>query len=237
MQFITASFLVLSAAFIASANPLIDPKLGLFVPLPAKTEKSQAIADFLLSGFQIVVATEPLTLQWFAMKFEDSDTYAILDTAANETGRQAHLNGAVAQALIAQAPDLLSSPLVINSVNILASKVKPIPGATGVTSGLVNGLRIFVQAQPHKVDAVRDFLIVSLRALPLVEAEPGTAVWYAIEFPGTGMFGIIDFFPSDAARDAHLAGKVATALFASVDELFTGPPDVVKVSVLAAKVC
>lgn len=73
-------------------------------------------------------------------------------------------------------------------------------------------------------------------ALHLVEEEPLTPVWYAIYIPGTNTFGIVDFFASEAGRDAHLAGKVAAALFSSVDELLTGAPDVVKVDVLAAKI-
>ena len=72
--------------------------------------------------------------------------------------------------------------------------------------------------------------------MPLVEAEPLTPVWYAIEFPGKGTFGIVDFFPSKEGMDAHLKGKVAEALFANVDTLLTGAPDVMTLEVLAAKV-
>jgi quinol monooxygenase YgiN len=73
-------------------------------------------------------------------------------------------------------------------------------------------------------------------ALPLVNEELLTPIWYAIHFPGTNTFGIIDFFAGEDGRNAHLTGKVAEALFASVDELLTGPPDVVKLNVLAAKI-
>lgn len=72
-------------------------------------------------------------------------------------------------------------------------------------------------------------------ALPLVQAETFTPVWFAIQFPGTNEFGIIDFFTSEDGRKKHLQGKVAEALFASVDELLEGSPDVVQVDVLAAK--
>lgn len=61
-------------------------------------------------------------------------------------------------------------------------------------------------------------------------------MWYAIEFPGTPHFGIVDFFESEEAREAHLNGKVAKALFKAADKLFTGPPKVEKFDVLAAKV-
>lgn len=50
------------------------------------------------------------------------------------------------------------------------------------------------------------------------------------------MFGIVDFFLSDEGRQAHIKGKVATALYAHVDEYFTDEPDIVKVKVLAAKI-
>jgi hypothetical protein len=70
----------------------------------------------------------------------------------------------------------------------------------------------------------------------LVNEEPLTLVWYAIYFPETNTFGIIDFFANEEGRKAHLAGKVAAALFSSVDELLTETPDVVQVDVLAAKI-
>jgi hypothetical protein len=73
-------------------------------------------------------------------------------------------------------------------------------------------------------------------AVPLVEAEPDTLYWYAVEFPGTNKFGIVDFFPDESGRGAHVAGKVAEALFGSAEELLTGAPDLIKLEVLAAKV-
>ncbi|KAJ7598039.1 hypothetical protein C8J56DRAFT_883339 [Mycena floridula] len=206
------------------------PTVGLLVPIVAKPEKSQAVSEFLLQGYQMVVDGEPLTQHWFAVKYADSDTYAVFDAFAAEPGRSAHLNGKVAEALMANADTLLSSPPDIGSIDILASKV--VSGAAGLTAGLVNGIRVLIQAKPEKVDAVRQFLI---NALPIVEAEPETLVWYAIEYPEKGTFGIVDFFPSEDGRNAHIGGKVAAALFASVDELFTGPPDLVKLDVLAAK--
>jgi quinol monooxygenase YgiN len=67
----------------------------------------------------------------------------------------------------------------------------------------------------------------------LVEQEPGTTYWAAVELPGTNVFGIIDAFKDEAGRDAHLNGKVAEALFANVDTLLEAPPDVVKSAILA----
>lgn len=61
-------------------------------------------------------------------------------------------------------------------------------------------------------------------------------MWYALEFPGTNQFAIVDFFADEAGRNAHLTGKVAEALFANVDTLLASAPDVVKLSVVAANV-
>ena len=69
-----------------------------------------------------------------------------------------------------------------------------------------------------------------------MEAEPETPVWYAIEFPGTNVFGIVDFFATQGGLDAHLKGKVAEALFANVDKLLTEAPEVITTEVLAVKI-
>ena len=73
-------------------------------------------------------------------------------------------------------------------------------------------------------------------ALPLVQNEADTASWYAIHFPDTDNFGIVDFFATEEGREAHLNRGVAAALFGSVDELLTGTPSLNKVDVLAAHV-
>lgn len=52
---------------------------------------------------------------------------------------------------------------------------------------------------------------------------------------GPSSFAIFDAFPDEAGRDAHLAGKVASALMARADELFAAPPQIRKLEVLAAK--
>jgi Uncharacterized conserved protein len=52
---------------------------------------------------------------------------------------------------------------------------------------------------------------------------------------GPSVFGIFDAFPDEAGRQAHLAGEVAAALMAKAGELFSSPPSIEKVDVLAAK--
>ena len=70
--------------------------------------------------------------------------------------------------------------------------------------------------------------------LAIVQEEPATTAWFAIRM-GPSTFGIFDAFPSDAGRQAHLAGRVAAALMAKASELLAKPPTIEKVDVLAAK--
>ena len=92
-------------------------------------------------------------------------------------------------------------------------------------------LRAMLEAKPGKEDAVREFL---KSALPLVEGEPGTLHWYALELE-TGQFAIFDTFHDEAGRQAHLNGEVAKALFARADKLFAKPPHVDQIEILAEK--
>ena len=92
-------------------------------------------------------------------------------------------------------------------------------------------LLVKLEAKPGKEEDVEMFL---RGALPLVQEEPETVAWFAIRMDKF-TFGIVDAFPSDAGRQAHLSGKVAAALMAKASELFTKPPAIEKVDVLAAK--
>jgi quinol monooxygenase YgiN len=92
-------------------------------------------------------------------------------------------------------------------------------------------LFVRLEAKPGKEAAVEAFL---KSALPLVEAEPATAVWFGIRL-GPSTFGIFDAFPDEAGRQAHLTGKVAAALMANAADLLSTPPVIENVDVLAAK--
>ena len=71
-----------------------------------------------------MVQEETATPLWFAVRF-DASTFAIFDAFNDEKGRQAHLAGRLAAALMAKAPDLLAKPPVIEQVDVMASKVQP----------------------------------------------------------------------------------------------------------------
>jgi len=134
-------------------------KLALLVPLVAKPDRLDCVAQFLEAGYDVVQA-ESDTIQWFGIKFTSpaNNTFAIFDTFPTEHGRSAHLTGQVATALMQSAPQLLSEGPQIGQAAVLASKVH---GGQGKTAGLGVGLRVLITAKPDKVDAVRDFLVVS----------------------------------------------------------------------------
>jgi len=68
------------------------------------------------------VDAEPGTVSWFAIQNGPS-SFAIFDTFNDETGRNAHLSGKVAAALMAKAGELLAKPPTINKIDILADKL------------------------------------------------------------------------------------------------------------------
>jgi len=96
-------------------------KLSLFVRLEAKPGKENEVADFLQQGLQLAheEATTPL---WFALRLGPT-TFAIFDAFENEAGRQTHLNGPIAKALMENASRLLATPPVIERVEVLGAKL------------------------------------------------------------------------------------------------------------------
>jgi len=94
-------------------------------------------------------------------------------------------------------------------------------------------LYVSLQAKPGREQAVADFL---KSALPLVNDEPGTRTWYAIQ-ESPSSFAIFDTFDDEAGRNAHLNGKVAAALMerARAGDLFAQPPEITKLQIIADK--
>jgi quinol monooxygenase YgiN len=96
-------------------------KVALFVRLEAKPGKEAEVEDFLRAGLPIV-QDEPATVAWFGIRLGPS-TFGIFDAFPDEAGRQAHLSGRVAAALMAKAPELLAEAPVIEKVDVLAAKL------------------------------------------------------------------------------------------------------------------
>ena len=96
-------------------------KVALFVRLEAKPGKEAEVERFLLDGLPLV-QEEPGTIAWFGIRLGHS-TFGIFDAFPDETGRQAHLEGKVAAALMAKAKELFAKPPEIESVDVLAAKL------------------------------------------------------------------------------------------------------------------
>ena len=98
-------------------------------------------------------------------------------------------------------------------------------------------LACFNGKYPLPVDPALDKFIMEkreARAKALVDQEPGTTTWFALRL-GPSVFGIFDTFADDSGRQAHLSGKVAAALKEKAGDLFSKPPSIEKVDVIAAK--
>jgi quinol monooxygenase YgiN len=95
--------------------------VGLWVPLQAKEGKEAEVEEFLKAG-QALVEEEPGTISWFAVRMGPGQ-YGIFDVFADDEGRQAHLNGKVAAALMEQAADLFADAPQINELDVLADKL------------------------------------------------------------------------------------------------------------------
>jgi len=95
--------------------------VGLLVTLSAKPGKEEELAAFLASA-QPLAEAEPDTTAWFAVQI-DASTFGIFDVFPGDSGRQAHLGGPIAAALMAKADELLSSAPDIKQIDVLAAKL------------------------------------------------------------------------------------------------------------------
>ena len=98
--------------------------VGLLLRLEAKPGKEAEVERF-LTGALPIIQEEPATTAWFAIRLGPT-TFGIFDAFPGDDGRQAHMTGRVADALMAQWADLLAQPPSIERVDVLASKL---PGA------------------------------------------------------------------------------------------------------------
>ena len=96
-------------------------KHALFARLEAKAGKEKEVAKFLEQGLGMA-RDEATTLLWFALRLGPR-SFAIFDAFADEAGRQRHLAGPIAQALMAQAPTLFEVPPTIEPLDVLGAKL------------------------------------------------------------------------------------------------------------------
>jgi quinol monooxygenase YgiN len=96
-------------------------KVALLAKLEAKPGKEAEVAAFLESALPLA-NDERATTVWFALRLGPS-TFGIFDAFADDSGRDAHLAGPIARALMARAGELLAAPPVIDKVDVLAAKI------------------------------------------------------------------------------------------------------------------
>ncbi len=94
---------------------------ALVVKIVAKPGKEDAVADFLEGALPLAEA-EPATSAWFALR-TDTSTFWVVDAFPDADGRQAHLDGEIAAALMANADELLSEAPSILPADVLAAKL------------------------------------------------------------------------------------------------------------------
>jgi quinol monooxygenase YgiN len=94
-----------------------------------------------------------------------------------------------------------------------------------------HALFVRLEAKPGKERAVADFLAAGLE---MTNREATTPIWFALKLSPT-TFGVFDAFASEEDRQAHLAGDMADALMARVDEMLASPPSVELIDVLALR--
>ena len=93
---------------------------AIWVMLHARPGKEADVEAFLKQG-AAMSHDEPKTVNWYGMKMAPG-VYGVLDTFDDEAGRDAHLNGEIAKALMANASTLFSNEIKIEKMDVLADK-------------------------------------------------------------------------------------------------------------------
>jgi quinol monooxygenase YgiN len=198
---------------------------GLLVWRKAKTGQEDEVERFLTEA-RPLVEQEPNTTAWFGVRFGRGE-FGIFDVFPDDAGRDAHLHGAVANALSQRGDALFSEAPRMDRIDILATKLPTGAPAGDVHKGL---LMTFAPKAGHESD-VEQFL---RGGREIVEEEDGTLAWFALKFED-GRYGIFDVFPDTKSRLAHLAGRVPRELAKHAASLWGSVPDMDKCDVLAAK--
>jgi quinol monooxygenase YgiN len=197
---------------------------ALFVGMEARSGKQSDVSEFLLSARE-AVKQEIDTKEWYALRFGPS-SFAIFDTFPDSTGRLKHLTGQVGRRLVVKTFTILSGLPKLALADIIAAKKPPLSAAPQLA------LFVWLKARSGQQEAITSLLS---GALADIQQEAGTIGWYALK-TGPSSFALCDVFASEADREAHLSGTVATTLRARATELFDGAPDIRKAEVLAYQI-
>jgi len=175
----------------------------------------EELRQFLLAA-RPLVEKETATMVWFALRFGRGE-FGIFDGFTDEAGRLAHLQGAVAAALLGRRDSLLATAPAIEPLEVLAQRLPP-----DDLQDITRGLLLTFKAKAGNEAAVAEFL---RGARQYIEEETGTRAWFAFQ-SGAQHFGIFDVFADAGARFAHLAGHVPRELAKHALTLLGGMPEV-----------
>jgi len=179
-----------------------------YIEMTAADNREADLASFLANAAPLVNDTEPGTLMWFALQGPEN-TMAIFDIFEDETARDAHFSGVVANALKDNADQLVEGGWEkgvvanINHSSVLSAKA-PVDLYTATTATYIR-----LEAASGQGDALAELLTA---AGPIVsETEPETLYWVALRMDESN-FALFDIFADDSGREAHFAGQVANLL-------------------------
>ena len=99
----------------------MDTPYAFVARLEAKPDKSEDLAALLTSALPLAQA-EPGTIDWYAFKDDKPGVFGIFDTFDDEAGREAHLNGEIAKALMAKADEYFAEKPIIHKITLIAEK-------------------------------------------------------------------------------------------------------------------
>lgn len=96
-------------------------KYALYAELKAKPGKEAEVEAFLKQG-AAMAQNESGTVDWYGFKEDKPGVFGVFDTFDDEAGRDAHLQGPIAQALMAKAEEYFAEPPVIHKITLIAEK-------------------------------------------------------------------------------------------------------------------
>jgi quinol monooxygenase YgiN len=96
-------------------------KYALYAELKAKQGKEAEVEAFLKQGAKMA-QTETGTVHWYGFKEDKPGIFGIFDTFDDEAGRDAHLNGEIAKALMAKSGEYFAEPPVIHKITLIGEK-------------------------------------------------------------------------------------------------------------------
>lgn len=196
---------------------------GMLVTLESRNYDDGAV-EALLATLLPLAARETATRASFAVRFGHGH-HGLIDIFGTEADRQAHTQGAVGIALLAQQDRLLTAPPGSAAFEVLAHKL-PVDGRIGAHKGLLLRFKAPAGAAEQVAQFLRD-------AETAVEQETGTAAWFALQFD-TAHFGAFGVFADSGARFAHLTGHVPRELARQALSLLGGMPDLDLLDVVGA---